>query len=152
LILFMIKKNLYAHCKNLIQEKLIFLEKQKEELQLALTSESKSSAGDKHETGRAMIQIEREKLGRQIAITEKNYNKLFALSNPVNTSLVSLGSLVITDKANYYILISVESYLINSKIYYCISSQSPIGKLLLGKKVKDQINFNQNISTILEIL
>tara|TARA_B100000780_G_scaffold141176_1_gene98873 strand:- start:4486 stop:4932 length:447 start_codon:yes stop_codon:yes gene_type:complete len=148
----MIKKNLYAHCKNLIQEKLIFLEKQKEELQLALTSESKSSAGDKHETGRAMIQIEREKLGRQIAITEKNYNKLFALSNPVNTSLVSLGSLVITDKANYYILISVESYLINSKIYYCISSQSPIGKLLLGKKVKDQINFNQNISTILEIL
>lgn len=148
----MIKKNLYAHCKNLIQEKLIFLGKQKEELQLALTSESKSSAGDKHETGRAMIQIEREKLGRQIAITEKNYNKLFALSNPVNTSLVSLGSLVITDKANYYILISVESYLINSKIYYCISSQSPIGKLLLGKKVKDQINFNQNISTILEIL
>jgi len=148
----MIKKNLYAHCKNFIQEKLIFLEKQKEELQLALTSESKSSAGDKHETGRAMIQIEREKLGRQIAITEKNYNKLFALSNPVNTSLVSLGSLVITDKANYYILISVESYLINSKIYYCISSQSPIGKLLLGKKVKDQINFNQNISTILEIL
>ncbi len=148
----MIKKNLYAHCKNLIQEKLIFLEKQKEELQLALTSESKSSAGDKHETGRAMIQIEREKLGRQIAITEKNYNKLFALSNPVNTSLVSLGSLVITDKANYYILISVESYFINSKIYYCISSQSPIGKLLLGKKVKDQINFNQNISTILEIL
>ena len=99
-----------------------------------------------------MIQIEREKLGRQIAITEKNYNKLFALSNPINTSLVSLGSLVITDKANYYILISVESYLINSKIYYCISSQSPIGKLLLGKKVKDQINFNQNISTILEIL
>lgn len=148
----MIKKNLYAHCKNFIQEKLIFLEKQKEELQLALTSESKSSAGDKHETGRAMIQIEREKLGRQIAITEKNYNKLFALSNPVNTSLVSLGSLVITDKANYYILISVESYFINSKIYYCISSQSPIGKLLLGKKVKDQINFNQNISTILEIL
>ena len=148
----MIKKNLYAHCKNLIQEKLIFLGKQKEELQLALTSESKSSAGDKHETGRAMIQIEREKLGRQIAITEKNYNKLFALSNPVNTSLVSLGSLVITDKANYYILISVESYFINSKIYYCISSQSPIGKLLLGKKVKDQINFNQNISTILEIL
>ena len=148
----MIKKNLYAHCKNFIQEKLIFLEKQKEELQLALTSESKSSAGDKHETGRAMIQIEREKLGRQIAITEKNYNKLFALSIPVNNSLVSLGSLVVTDKGNYYILISVESYFINSKIYYCISSQSPIGKLLLGKKVKDQINFNQNISTILEIL
>ena len=148
----MIKKNLFAHCKNIIHEKLIFLEKQKEELQLALTSESKSSAGDKHETGRAMIQIEREKLGRQIAITEKNYNKLFALSSPVNNSLVSLGSLVLTDKGNYYILISVESYFINSKIYYCISSQSPIGKLLLGKKVNDQINFNQNISTILKII
>ena len=34
--------------------------------QNGLQSESKSSAGDKHETGRAMLQLEAEKLGKQL--------------------------------------------------------------------------------------
>ena len=63
----MLKDLLFAHCQHYIKAKQLLLEKQKEALQLALTSESKSSAGDKHETGRAMIQLEREKLGNQIA-------------------------------------------------------------------------------------
>jgi len=34
--------------------------------QKALTSETKSSAGDKHETGRAMLQLEMEKASLQL--------------------------------------------------------------------------------------
>ena len=39
--------------------------------QEALDSESKSSAGDKHETGRAMLQLEMEKAGQQLQEVEK---------------------------------------------------------------------------------
>ena len=60
----MIKEKLFFHCENYLQKRKDLLEQRKNELQLALTSETKSSAGDKHETGRAMIQIEREKLGK----------------------------------------------------------------------------------------
>ena len=38
------------------------------------------------------------------------------------------------------------------KKFYCISPKSPIGVLLLGKKVRDQIEFNARSSTLLEIL
>ena len=35
------------------------------EIKEALFEEIKSSVGDKHETGRAMLQLEREKVGNQ---------------------------------------------------------------------------------------
>ena len=148
----MIKEKLFFHCENYLQKRKDLLEQRKNELQLALTSETKSSAGDKHETGRAMIQIEREKLGNQLLLLEKEFQKLRSLKNHYNTGIVSLGSVVRTDNGNYYIALAAESCDIEIYTYYCISPISPIGKLLLGKKVKEHIKFNTKISTITEIL
>jgi hypothetical protein len=65
---------------------------------------------------------------------------------------ISLGSLIFTDKANYYIAIAADSCVVNSKVFYCISPQSPIGKLLIGKKINECILFNDIKSTILKII
>ncbi|MBT7653646.1 MAG: 3-oxoacyl-ACP synthase [Flavobacteriaceae bacterium] len=148
----MIKEKLFFHCENYIQKRKNLLEQRKNELQLALTYETKSSAGDKHETGRAMIQIEREKLGNQLLLLEKEFQKLRSLKNHYNTGIVSLGSVVRTDKENFYIALAAGPCDIEIHTYYCISPTSPIGKLLLGKKAKEHINFNSKISTITEIL
>ena len=147
----MLLELLYAHCQKYIEAKRLLLEEQKKVLQGALMSESKSSAGDKHETGRAMVQLDREKLGNQIAELEQNQQKLNTLKNHKTTTSVSLGSVVLTDKENYYISIATNFCEIDAKKYYCISAQSPIGKLLIGKKVNDKIEFNKRLSTILEI-
>ena len=148
----MIKEKLFFHCENYIQKRKNLLEQRKNELQLALTYETKSSAGDKHETGRAIIQIEREKLGNQLLLLEKEFQKLRSLKNHYNTGIVSLGSVVRTDKENFYIALAAGPCDIEIHTYYCISPTSPIGKLLLGKKAKEHINFNSKISTITEIL
>ena len=148
----MIKEKLFFHCENYIQKRKNLLEHRKNELQLALTYETKSSAGDKHETGRAMIQIEREKLGNQLLLLEKEFQKLRSLKNHYITGIVSLGSVVRTDKENFYIALAAGPCDIEIHTYYCISPTSPIGKLLLGKKAKEHINFNSKISTITEIL
>ena len=148
----MLKDLLIAHCQQYVEAKQLLLEKQKDALQLALTSESKSSAGDKHETGRAMIQLEREKLGSQIAEVEQNQQKLNALKNHKSTESVTIGSIVLTDQANYFIAIAADFCELEGKKYYCISPQSPIGALLLGKKVRDQIEFNARSSTLIAIL
>ena len=148
----MIKEKLFFHCENYLQKRKNLLEQRKNELQLALTYETKSSAGDKHETGRAMIQIEREKLGNQLLALEQEDQKLRSLKNHYNTGIVSLGSVVRTDNGNYYIALAAESCDIEIHTYSCISSISPIGKLLLGKKTKEHIKFNNIISMILEIL
>lgn len=128
------------------------LEQQKKSLQKDLTSETKSSAGDKHETGRAMIQLEREKLGNQIREIELNYQRLNTVKDVKTSTIISLGSIIFTDKANYFIAIAADFCEVNSKVFYCISSQSPIGKLLIGKKINESIMFNNIKSTILEII
>jgi transcription elongation GreA/GreB family factor len=143
---------LYAHCQKYIEGKRLIFEEQKKSLQVALTSESKSSAGDKHETGRAMIQLEREKLGNQIAEVEQNQQKLNTIKNCKRTDRVKIGSIVLTNKANYFIAIAADFCELEEEKYFCVSPQSPIGSLLLGKKVKDQIEFNERSSTLLEII
>ena len=146
------KKVLFNHCRAYLEKKMKTLEQQKKRFQKDLTSETKSSVGDKHETGRAMIQLEREKLGNQIREIELNYQRLNTIRNVKTSNSISLGSIIFTDKANYYVAIAADSCEVNSKVFYCISSQSPIGKLLIGKKVNESIIFNNIESTIIEII
>ena len=149
----MIKINLFKHCEIILKKKLNTFYNQKKELKQALNSESKSSAGDKHEIGRAMIHLEMEKLGNLITEAEQNFKKLQSIKNyNNNTEVIGLGSAVLTDKANYYISIAADIYKINSKMFYCISPKSPIGNLLLGKKLDDKIEFNNQVIKIIKIL
>ena len=147
----MIKKILFSHCKADLEKKIEILELQKKSLQKDLTSEIKSSVGDKHETSRAMIQLELEKLGNQIHKIELNYQRLNTIKDFKTSSIVSLGSIIFTNKANYFLAVAADSCKINSKVFYCISSQSPIGKLLIGKKINQSIRFNDIENIILEI-
>lgn len=148
----MLKKTLFQHCIDHLNESLGLFEQRKSDLLVALESESKSSAGDKHETGRAMLQLEREKLGEQIKETERNLKLLLPLENHVSSKTITIGSVVKTDQLSYYIAVSTPELKVDKTTYYCISAQSPIGKLLLGKKVGETISFNYKTSSIIEIL
>ena len=149
----MVKINLFKHCEIVLKKKLNTFYNKKKELKQALNSESKSSAGDKHEIGRAMIHLEMEKLGNLITEAEQNFKKLQSIKNHNNNKeVIGLGSAVLTDKANYYISIAADIYKINSKMFYCISPKSPIGKLLIGKKLDDKIEFNNQVIKIIKIL
>ena len=148
----MLKKTLFQHCADHLNESLGLFEQRKSDLLVALESESKSSAGDKHETGRAMLQLEREKLGDQIKETERNLKLLLPLENHVSSKTITIGSVVRTDQLSYYIAVSTPELKVDKTTYYCISAQSPIGKLLLGKKVGETISFNYKTSSIIEIL
>ena len=148
----LIKKTLFNHCKTHLEKKMKVLEQLKKNLRKDLTYETKSSAGDKYETARAMIQLENEKLSNQIHEIELNYQKLNTIKDFQTSKSISLGSIIFTDKANYYVAIAADFFEVNSKVFYCISSQSPIGKLLIGKKINESIMFNDVQSTILEII
>mgnify|MGYP001439920874 FL=1 len=148
----LIKKTLFNHCKTHLEKKMKVLEQLKKNLQKDLTYETKSSAGDKYETARAMIQLENEKLSNQIREIELNYQKLNTIKDFQTSKSISLGSIIFTDKANYYVAIAADFFEVNSKVFYCVSSQSPIGKLLIGKKINESIMFNNVQSTILEII
>ena len=60
-----IKQQLYNLCLEFVDSRYQTIQNTINEIQVSLTSETKSSAGDKHETGRAMLQLEMEKAGQQ---------------------------------------------------------------------------------------
>ena len=110
--------------------------------QKALGSETKSSAGDKHETGRAMLQLEMEKAGQQLQGITHMKEILAKIDSSKKSEIAHLGSVVKTNKVNYFLSISAGQLSINNDVYFAISIASPIGKLLLGKKKDETISFN----------
>lgn len=145
------KNKIYAHCQSFISERLEKIYANIKSVSDALGSESKSSAGDKHETGRAMLQLEREKLGEQLREAEKMKVTLDEVRIDLSMHLVGLGSLIITSKAEYFIAISAGLFHLMGRNVYCISVKTPIAQLIMGKKIGDTIVFNQNEFTILHI-
>ena len=117
----------------------------------SLFEESKSSSGDKHETGRAMLQIDRENAGKQLFEIEKLLEILKKIDIKTTSEYVRLGSLVRTDKFNYFLSLSLGTVTIENKDYRCVALNSPIGLLISGKKLGDGFNFNGEAQTILEV-
>jgi hypothetical protein len=147
-----IKQQVYHHCLGLLQNKQKVLE---DALKQALESgnqDSKSSAGDKHETAKAMLQLEQEKLAKQIQTIEQQTALLYQYAPATKHSSVVSGSLVQTNRGYFYIAVGLGKLSIDNINCFAISAQSPIGQVLLNKQVNDRIVFNQIEYAILEIL
>ncbi|MCB4798230.1 GreA/GreB family elongation factor [Neotamlana laminarinivorans] len=136
-----IKAKLLQLCKASLEIRLQSVLAVINDLKQSLQSETKSSAGDKHETGRAMLQLEREKAGHQLAEIEKTKQVLSKINPESFSKNVGLGSVVFTTKSNYFISISAGELKVESEIFYAISASTPIGQLLLGKSVGDKVAF-----------
>ena len=147
-----LKQKLLNECISFTHKREVTLEKAINTIQESLLSETKSTAGDKHETGRAMLQLEREKIGRQLQMVQK----LKSILNKINISTpgekIKLGSLVFTSQNNYFIAISVGKITIDQQDFFTIAPDTPIGKLLLGKSKGASISFNKESITIMKVL
>ncbi len=146
-----IKQELYKKCQHFVNKRLQTVQEIISSNQKALQSETKSSAGDKHETGRAMLQLEMEKAGQQLSGISLMKETLAKVDASKVSKTASLGSIIITEKANYFLSISAGQLTVVSTNYFAISVSSPIGKLLLGKKEKDVVSFNGKTILIKEI-
>lgn len=136
------KQELYNGCQSFVDRRLQTVESIILSNQKALQSETKSSAGDKHETGRAMLQLEMEKAGQQLSGITQMKEVLAKINLENKSTIAHLGSVVITDKVNYFIAISAGKLTACGKDYFAVSPISPIGKVLLGKQKGAIIKYN----------
>lgn len=111
-------------------------------------SDTKSSAGDKFETGREMMQKEMDKLSALVDNTLNSIAKLDRLTDLPAAAVISEGSLVVTDQETYYISIGYGKL----DAVYAISIESPLGIELKGKKVGERIEMRGRKMTIKSIL
>lgn len=107
-------------------------------------SDTKSSAGDKFETGREMMQREMDKLSALLDNTLNSIAKLDRIADLPASLVISEGSLVETDQETYFISIGYGK--IDS--IYAISIESPLGLELKGKRVGDRIEIRGRNITI----
>ena len=148
-----IRKLLFDHCENNINFKLKRYLKIDQDLLISLNEETKNSAGDKHETTRAMIQIEREKNSKRIKEIENLKKQLIVIKSvQSDNSKVSPGSIILTSTNNYFISISSEIYSSDTSKFYCVSINTPIAKAYLGKMIGDIVTFNNIDSKIEKII
>ncbi len=146
------KEKIHQQCLILATEKRNEISNSIKRVQESLSAEGKSTAGDKHETGRAMLQLEREKLGIQL----KNAEETCAVLKKINTTSkhkkIALGSYVKTNVMSYYLSVSIGQFSIGEEVIFAISPQSPIGNLLLGKTINESLQFNRKTQTILDVI
>lgn len=114
--------------------------------------ETKSSAGDKFETGRAMMQLEQQRHEVQLSKAFQLSTELNRLDMEATYSTVIPGALVKTDRGIYFMSIGMGKIVADDKTVYCISIQSPIGKALLHQKEKAVITFQGKPLIIKEIV
>jgi transcription elongation GreA/GreB family factor len=146
------KEQLLKFCWGYVDTRTERLKKSAAALQESLDSETKSSAGDKHETGRAMVQLEQEKLAQQLVELDRLQEVLQKINVETAQGKIRLGSWVKTGTAQYFLAISCGAAPWEGQTVYCISAGSPIAQLLMGKEAGQTFDFNGNTHTILEVM
>jgi transcription elongation GreA/GreB family factor len=146
-----LKKQLYNLCRKFVENRILTIEQAMAEAQAAANEESKSSAGDKYETTRSMMQLERDRHATQLAQARKMQQELadIQIDKPLET--IQPGSLILTSGGNFFIAIAAGKMVLEEKTYFAVSSASPIGEILSGKKAGDIIPFQGKTIEIQEV-
>ncbi len=105
----------------------------------------------KYDSIREEIQEEIYHLDRQMVSLKTMQTQMRKVLNSVSNT-VKLGSLVITNKARFYISVSLGEFFFQGDRFYAISAESPMAKIMLGKKVGDDFVLNNIHQEIVEIL
>lgn len=145
-------KNLVIQKLNdLLDEKLGVTQKSIAEVIESRDGETKSSMGDKYETGRAMAELELNKLRQQMAQSQKFKGAISQINTNVALKRVDFGALVETNCGKYFMSVAYGSINIQGEKIFCISLASPIGLALREKRHGETLNFQGREIKIIRI-
>ena len=112
----------------------------------ASNNDTKSSMGDKYETGREMLQQEINNLQMQLNEVLKQQDFLKTLSeSPRMTKKfdkAEKGAIVKTEKGLFFISVSLGEIIFEHQKIICISPESPLAKAMNGKQKGETFSIN----------
>lgn len=123
-------------------------------LQESNQQEGKSSAGDKHETGAAMVHLEMEQMGRQLDDHNRQCAEVqrMAPSDEETDRSVRIGKMVATNKGWYYMITGFGKINVDGCDVWVISAQSPLGQAMLGRKKGEEFSWGNLKGRIEEVM
>lgn len=146
-----IKTALTELCEAYVQKRIDTARQAMESAQEAANSESKSSAGDKYETGRAMAQLERDRHAQLLAEALKLKRELERIKIDKTYETVQPGSVVMTNRGTFFMSVGAGKLAFDDAEYIAISVASPIGNALSGRRTGDTVPFNKMMYQVLTI-
>ncbi len=147
-----LKEQLHQKCVKYVQQRMDAAQQAIAEAQQAANNDTKSSAGDKYETGREMAQQETNRNLTQLNEANKLMVALNRISTGSKSATAEAGSVVKTNQGNFYLSISAGNINAEGESYVAISTASPVGLKLKGTQAGDSFTFNGKNYSIIEVL
>ncbi|MCC5929059.1 MAG: 3-oxoacyl-ACP synthase [Cyclobacteriaceae bacterium] len=146
-----LKYALHQHCIEYVNKRIEAVKQAMQMAQEAADEETKSSSGDKYETGRSMMQLEIQKYEVQLSEALKLRHVVNNIRPNFTYDDVQEGSLVRTTQGLFYISISAGKIKVGNDECFAVSAASPIGQAMIGLKKGNSYNLNGKNFEILEI-
>ena len=144
-----LKQQIHHHYLQLINEKIDQLQQVLADLKESGANETKSTAGDKHETALAMLQIEQANKRAQMQELLLQKAALEKLNPALSAPMIVNGSLIKTDKGYLYMSVALGKAVVNDTTVVALSPQSPLGAKLMGLAPGASATMN-NVSYLIE--
>lgn len=136
------KENAYKICIELLNKKINEQRQILNELKQSASNETKSTAGDKHETALAMLQIEQENTNKQLENLLLQKLQMLKINPAVKAVQISPGTLVKTNKEYLFLSIALGKIKVEGVRVVTLSPQSPLGSKLVGLNVNETVTVN----------
>ena len=139
-----LKQKIYNHYQAVINDKIRVLQKTLDDLKESGKNETKSTAGDKHETALAMLQIEQANTRQQLKEMIAQKDILQKINPTITASIVLQGSLIKTNKGYLFMSVALGKAVVDGVAVIALSAQSPLGAKLMGLTVAGVATVNNN--------
>lgn len=145
------KNQILQYIKNHLDQRLQAAWDAMQAAQESANNESKSSAGDKYETARAMGQLDRDMHARIYEQARQERLIVEKIDEKMTCNKAVLGAFVKTTMGDFFIAVSIGKAMVEGENLMIISPQSPIGEALMDKSIGEKFTFRTQQVAILDI-
>lgn len=143
-----VKSDIRDFVKTVVTEK---IEKLKNFIEFTLEASRDIKKTPKYDSMREEMQEEIYQMQRQLAALNDLKRNMAKVLN-TSTERIQLGSLVITNKARFYISVSLGEFFFEGDRFYAISPESPMAQKMMGMKSGDAFTLNNIHQQIVEVI
>ena len=139
-----LKQKIYNHYLQIVNDKIKMLQQALADLKESGANETKSTAGDKHETALAMLQIEQANTRGQLKDVLDKKVLLEKINPALSIDKIVNGSFIKTDRGYLFMSIALGKTIVEGITIIALSPQSPLGIQLMGLLVGEVAAINNS--------
>jgi transcription elongation GreA/GreB family factor len=137
------KHDCYVACRAYVEQRINEARMGMAAAQESSNTETKSSAGDKYETGRAMAQQERDRHAMQLHEAQQLLAAIQKINPDLGSDTVRPGALVATSLGLFYLSVGAgKLQTVDGQAFLAVSPAAPVVMALSGRRAGEEVLFN----------